>query len=466
MIRVGLISVSDGRTRVHQGLLPELMRQQRRLAERLTGFHGCQVVEAACAVSDPRQAVEQGKRLAAQDLDALIISVPVFAFPNYSALIYAMQCAPVCLIAPINGALPGLGGLQAASNMIRQSGGCCEKIWGDVEDPAVARRLTAFLKAAHAKMRLRGQVYGLVGGRSIGMGSGVAPQDLWMNKFQVDVEQVDQLEIVRRAQLAGADEVERALDWLASRVGRIAYDGDKLTPDSLRRQIRCYIATRQIVEDYRLDFIGVKCHYELSEYQVTQCLSAALFNDPYDWNGAHRPVVFSCEADSDGALTMQMMRLVSGLPVLFADFRHYDPADGLFAFCNCGAMATWYARRADAPEDNLREVTLCPVIPKYGGQGCHVQFTARQGPVTVARFSRVMDQYKLTAFRGEIVEAAPEKLKMTSEAWPHAFMRLPGDPYQLVERYDSNHVHAVYGDHLEELAAFCRMTGVAFERVE
>ena len=45
-------------------------------------------------------------------------------------------------------------------------------------------------------------------------------------------------------------------------------------------------------------------------------------NDPYDWNGPKEPTVMACEADSDAALTMQILKLLTEDPVLFMDVRH------------------------------------------------------------------------------------------------------------------------------------------------
>ena len=84
-------------------------------------------------------------------------------------------------------------------------------------------------------------------------------------------------------------------------MGRVSTEG-KAAPEHVKEQIRHYIALRSIIQEYGLDFVGIKCHYDLSEYIVTACVSAMCLNDPYDWNGPKAPFVAACEADSDGAL--------------------------------------------------------------------------------------------------------------------------------------------------------------------
>jgi L-fucose isomerase len=466
MIRVGILSVSDGRQRVHQSLEPYILEQANRIAQTLASTGEVETIAAPQVVCDPESAKSQAATLAAANPDAVIINVPVFAFPNYAMLVAHLLPLPCLAIAPINGKLPGLGGLQATVNAIRQTGKQCEKVWGNIEAPETLAKVMQFLRAGYAVSTLKGQVYGLIGGRSIGMASGAVNPDAWMKTFCVDVEHIDQLEIIRQAALVDEAQVVKALDWLTSRVASIRYDGDKLTPESLKMQIRCYIATKQLIAERKLHFVGVKCHYELSEYYVTQCLAAALCNDPYDWDGAKSPVVYSCEADSDGALTMQIMKLISGKPALFFDFRHYDEADKVFVFCNCGAMATWYAERSEAPEVNLRSVNLCPIIPKYGGQGCHVEYIAKEGEMTFGRLSRELAQYKFTLFKGTFRRFPEAKLAETCPVWPHGFVQVAMDPLGLIAAYDSNHIHGVYGDYMDELKTFCALKQIRCEVIE
>lgn len=457
MIKVTILSFSDGRQRVNDALVPYIDEQAQRIRARLEKTGEVEVSVADQIVWNSELANSQARLTLAGFPDAVILNIPVFAFPNFAMIAASLQTVPCLAIAPVNGKLPGLGGLQAATNAIRQVGMHCDKVWGNIDEPDTLARVMTFLRAAHAVTRLRGQVYGLIGGRSIGMASGAVNADAWMKLFGVDADHVDQSEILRRAQLMDETRVDAALAWLTDKMGAIRYDGDKLTSDSLRLQIKCYMATKELIAEKHFAFVGVKCHYDLSEYYVTQCLSAALCNDPYDWDGAKEPVVFSCEADSDGALTMQIMKLISNQPALFFDFRHYDKAAGVFVFCNCGSMSTWYAARSSDPAENLKKVTLHPIISKYGGQGAHVQYIAREGDVTLGRLTRVGDQYKMTLFRGHFRDFPQEKLQESCPVWPHGFVAVDIDPERLIQNYDSNHVHGIYGDHIDALVKFCEL---------
>jgi L-fucose isomerase len=243
-------------------------------------------------------------------------------------------------------------------------------------------------------------------------------------------------------------------------MGGICYDDDQLTPSILERQVRAYLATKDIVADYGWDFLGIKCHYEMSEYYAVQCLSASLLNDPYDWEGPKETNVVSCEADSDGALSMQLLKLLTSQPVALLDVRFYDQEAGLWVLSNCGAAPTWFAARSEDPAENLAKVQLVPSTPKYLAGGAHVWFQFREGPVTVARLQRFGDAYQLVVLRGNVVERPVESVSGASSIWPLAFVRLETTLERIVENLNSNHLHLVSGDAIEELRLAGEFLGV------
>jgi L-fucose isomerase len=466
MIKVGILSFSDGRLRVHYGQEKYIQDCEDIIKAVLEKTGEVEVVVADEMIHDSELAKTQAQAIASQNLDAVIFNVPVFAFPNFVLIAAKMMIVPCLAISPINGLMPGLGGLQAATNAIRQAGMKCEKVWGNIEEEKTLKKVMVFLRASHAVTTLKGQVYGLIGGRSIGIVSASVNPDIWMKLFGVDVDHVDGSEVLRLAEKVEDAKVEKALKWLTENMASIEYDNDKLTVDSLKTQIRHYYAIKELIETRKFNFVGVKCHYDMSEYYVTECIAASFFNDPYDWDGKKEPTVYACEGDSDAALTMQVMKLVSNEPVIFADFRHFDEKSNTFAFANCGAMSTWYAGRSDDPKENLKCTSLCPIIQKYGGKGCHVRYIAADGEMTYGRFTRALDKYKLTLFKGNFKKLPVEKLKETCELWPHGFTEVQSDPYKLVDAYECNHVHAIAGDYIQELKKFCELKGIVCEVIE
>ena len=63
------------------------------------------------------------------------------------------------------------------------------------------------------------------------------------------------------------------------------YDGRKLTPELLERQIRVYYAMRELIDEWHLDFCGIKGQPEMTNNWCTMDIAEAFLNDPYDWEG-------------------------------------------------------------------------------------------------------------------------------------------------------------------------------------
>jgi L-fucose isomerase len=398
------------------------------------------------------------------DVEAAVFNIPVFAFPNFSVIAARVLGLPVMLGSAKDGSLPGLGGIMASHGAMSQVGIRSFKIWGDPgQEPELLDKLSAFCRASGVIQRMTGSVYGLIGGRSIGMNTGAVSTEQWMEQFGVDVEHIDQLEIIRRANEADDEEVERAYAWLCENAGKVSTEG-KAAPEHVKEQIRHYIALRSIIETQGLDFTGVKCHYDMSEYFNTCCLSAVFLNDPYDWNGPKEPVMMACEADGDGALTMQILRLISGYPSLLFDVRSYDFENEVFVCCNCGAQPSWYAARSDDPAENMAKVFVEPVIEKYGGNGAHFPYVCREGEITMARLSRVNGKYRMFIGLGEFVDFEREKMSQTCAAWPHGYVRMDVDPAAFIDMFNANHAHVVPGDHRQALEFYCDLMNIEVDR--
>ena len=108
---------------------------------------------------------------------------------------------------------------------------------------------------------------------------------------------------------------------------------------------------------------------------------------------------------------------------------------------------------------------LQPIIPKYAGKGAHVEFIAKEGKMTFGRITHEPGKFIFTVFTGTAKEMPDEAMKATCEVWPHIFA-VPDAPYEkIIEEYDCNHIHSIAGDHVEEIRAFCRITGIEFRHI-
>jgi len=464
--KVGILTFSDGRATVHQELEPLNREYQSQVAEALRATGEVDPVEGKEIVWTTELAKKEASRLSRVGCELTIFNFAVWSFPHLAAIASRFAPGPFLLFSNINPQYPGMVGMLASAGALDQVGTFHARISGDIADAKVLRRVMAFVRGASAVHRLRGETFGLFGGRPMGMYTAVANLDQWMQLFGIDVEHIDQSEIIRRSAEAPDDEVERAFEWLSAKVGNIRYDGKQLTPEKLKLQIRSYIAVRKMIDEMGLDFVGFKAQPELTNHFVTMDVTEAFLNDPYDWNGPKEPIVAATEADMDGALTMEILKHITGKPVLFADLRHYDEELGVFDLCNSGTHPTYYAGRSMDPDVNLPKVEFYPQGFYFPAGGASVRHFAAPGEVTLARLARRSGKYWLAILPAEFIELpkekAEEKAKEVQIDWPHAYARLRVTPEVFLSEYDSNHIHGAYGNWVDDLAWAAKTLGIEY----
>jgi L-fucose isomerase len=470
MSRVGILSFSDGRSFVHQTLAEFVEKVEGRIVAACESL-GAEVVRGTEAVTSPEAAVREARRLAAQRPDLTIFNFPVWAWPHFAVHAAKATMGPLLLFSNIDPTYPGMVGMLAAGGSLDQLGRRHERLWGEVEDKAVAARLGQLVRAAHAAGSLEGTTFARIGGRSMGMYTAVGRTDEWMRRFGIDVEEIDQWEVVRRAEAVPAARAVAGREWLEKYAAAVHYDGKGLTPAILERQVRSYYAVKELLEEGGVTFCGIKGQPELTNYFATADIAEAFLNDPYDFEGPKSPVICATEDDMDGALTMQIMHKVTGTPVLFADVRHYFAEEGIWDLENSGQHATWFAARSDDPAENMAKVHLYPEEGYYfPAGGASVHHIAAPGDVTLARLSRLDARYRLQVTKGRFEMYDDDKnealMRQSNYVWPHAFTRMDAPADVFLSRFGANHIHAVPGDITAELAAVCRFLDIDLERLD
>lgn len=469
--KVGLITFGDERTHEWNNVFKHLTvpAHERAIAYfRSLPLDLCASPEVARTKADiDGQAVA----LRAEGVEALIAHVPCWTAPNLVVRGIQQVGLPTILLSNKSLGTHGTVGLLGAGGALNQIGYDHLRIREDFDGSGIADKALPFLRAASAVNRLRGSVFGLFGGRSLGIDTGTFDPMQWRALFGVDVEHVDQSEIIRRADAMAGDQPQAMVEWMEKTAKGIAYDDNRLTPAKLSYQTRCYLATKQIVEEKGIDFAAIKCMPDMTNHVVAQCLSAAFMPGPYDAFGPKEPVAFSCEADGDGALTMEILKQVSGgKPTLFADLSYLNEETSTIYLPNCGALCTWYAARSNVPEENMARIELRPANRPAGG--ANTGFRAGPGPLTLARLYRKRGQYYMAIISGDAVEPSQAEIDAFVAArgkhqLPTAFVRVNLDYDKVIAEFGANHISGVDGSYVGELMQVCKLLGitpVAFEK--
>ncbi len=466
MARIGLLTFSDGRDFVHNDLTGFLADIEQKISVTLTD-HGHEVIKGREVIWTNELATQEARYVADARPDLTIFNIPVWAFPHFTMLAAHSTPGAMLLFSTLNPRYPGMVGMLAAAGGLDQIGRTYGRAWGDIADPAVLASIERYVRAAASVHALSGSTFGRIGGRPMGMYTAVSSTEQWMEKFGVDVEEIDQWELVRRSEMVEKTRVREARAWLEKHAAGVHYDGKQLTPELLERQIASYYVMRELIDEWHLDFSGIKGQPELTTHFATMDVTEAFLNDPYDWDGPKATHVCATEADMDAALTMQLLKGLSHTPVLFADVRHYHSAQNIWDLCNSGQHATWFAARSDDPAENMRHVHLYPEGFYFKAGGASIHHLAAPGDFTFARLTRLKGRYRMHVLKGtfeQFDDELNEQLMHQSDySWPHAFARFDASYEEFLGRYGSNHIHAIPGNYVEELRVITQLLDIDYD---
>lgn len=464
--KIGMITFSDPREHEFHVLYEEKTEVRMKTAKEYLEKLPVEIYAFDIPARSAKEIDEQTNALKGKGIEVFIAHIPCWTWPNGVVRGVLNMGLPTVLLSNDDPSTHGTVGLLGAGGALNQIGYKHLRIQQDFteEHPnLIDTKLLPFVRAASAVERLKGQVFGFIGGRSLGIDTGSFDPMQWKKLFAIDSDHIDHEEIIRRAEQIDPQRIDATYQWLVDSVGEVKYD-EKLTEERLKYQVACYLATKDIIADRKLDFGAIKCMPDLTNFRAPQCISTALLNGGYDADGNFEPFPISCEADADGALSMEILKLVSGgMPTMFADVSHIGYKEKLIYLPNCGSMCTYYAGRHCEGCKNMKNIELRRANRPSGGA---VTFTVPSaGEMTMARLCRTNGKYQMFIIETEFVEPSKEIMDAFVKArgvhqLPVAFMKADFDIEKFMDVFNSNHISGVAGRYKKELLEVCRLLDI------
>lgn len=321
-------------------------------------------------------------------------------------------------------------------------------------------------KAKEIAAKLNGSIYGAVGPRSMQMWNKVSEAD-FLKYFGIAREGFDGLRLLKMAEKIPDKKAEDALNFLIEKGMDIRLGTNpvkELTKDMVLFQMKVYFAILKLKKQFGLDFIGIQDQLDWVEHYPATDLILGILNNKLRPESNEETFVAATEADDGAAITMQVLKLISGgEPVGFSDFRYWDSYKRLYWFVNSGALAPYFAYGTHDSLKGAWSERQTYMYFKQGGGTCSVVVRI-PGIVTWARFSYRNHQIYLCAGRGitdvPTKEQWHERSRRCNPEWPHWYLKLCS---RIEWSINSNHPMTVSGDHLAELKAVASELGIPFE---
>lgn len=432
------------------------------VAKRVSGEHdelkellaknGYDVLDAGSLHRSYSELTSAARELRAKGIYALVVFIGTWAHANAIAAAALEAEVPVIVWGDATPGTCGLVGSAIAMGGMDEYDIHANLVYGPMDAPETIDRAKTLLDAACAVGMLKGNVLGVGGGRCMGMLTAVCDPNEVRRKFGVEIESFEQMAVIERAEQIDEARVEHFFNWMKETFG-----GFVASRSVINKQIRLYLALKDIIAENEYSFVASKCMPEMLGTYTSFCLAHSILGDAQDDQGAKPRTVFACEGDINAALTMQLLKyLAPDSPVLFSDISEYNFAENLVLTCNCGSQPTDFAD--DKKEVIWEKEGVHEHKWRYGG-ACP-QYVSRDGRATAARLGRKNGEYQMLIVPVDVVKQPREKLKESTWERPHTFFRPLCDRDAFLQSIRSNHIHLVYGDWVEHLKEICGILGI------
>ena len=341
--------------------------------------------------------------------------------------------------------LNSLTGAFSAGNVIKQfRREPFEYIFGSPDEEAVKHKISAAVKAAELKVRLKSLKLAQVGHTPQGFGFGRAADADMLEKFGVSLTSIEARELMDKARSYADADCEEYLKDASSRM-----KGLENTPEKNRLDFaRLYKAYAEYVKDNNIGALASRCWPDFfTDYGTPVCAVLAMLND--------LGVSSSCEADAWGALSMYIGQQLSGQPCFFGDPVSLDETENTISFWHCGTAACSLARKdtgAVVGEHCNRHI------------GPTLEFGCKAAPaVTIFRIGRAADgRFRFFIASGEALDKPKQFLgtSLVVKTKENAEKIV----YNTVEDGWEPHYAVIYTDAADELEILAHMLDMEVRR--
>lgn len=290
--------------------------------------------------------------------------------------------------------LNSLTGAFSAGNLFTSQGRSYEYIFGAPGEEKVAGKIKSVIDACRVKKSLRGLTVGVVGTAPGGFYFSTALDTELLKLTGSKIENIEARDIIKRAKELDKGQYEQHISELCGTLK----DADKMPPDNLEKYGRLYAAYSQFIEEKGIKALASRCWPDFfTEYATPVCgvLSTLIDKD----------IAAACEADVYGAVSMYILKELTGAAPYFGDPVSLDEKKNTITFWHCGAGACSLARKDTGARAGVHPNRKI---------GPTMEFGLKSGRVTVIRLGRKADgTFRIFLMGGEAIDE-PQQFLGTS----------------------------------------------------
>ena len=223
------------------------------------------------------------------------------------------------------------------------------------------RRFGVTVRALTGVKNLENGRLGWIGGVSPGFHNMMVDPRLLHHRLGVHIGEHEMAELVSRAERYSP----AAVAAVGAEMRAAATEVTVSSNEAFDRVTRVYLALKDMIDEHDYDVLSVQCWSKIQElYRVVPCMA-------YSWLGSEDGVAVSCEGDVQGAISMYLLNVLSGVrqSSTLLDMAALDPKSMVMMMFHCGVTPRHFAN-----DDGIRwvdHVTLGRNTPEepYGVAG-------------------------------------------------------------------------------------------------
>jgi len=433
--KIGLITVSLPGERV------DLAKKSDELAYKNLKKRDLDILYSKKIAMDEQEIILRVKQYEQENVDCIVYLIGTWIYPP--SVVKAIQNVTVpCIIWAVpEPASFSLVGAHVIHGFLGEIGTKHKLFYGNPDEDTVVDGIAAYARAAMAYRRIRNTRFGFIGGLNLGNYTAVSDLAQINSLFGIETIHIDQLVLIDKAQNSTDQKCEELYSTIVEKYGKVH------APKSVMlRSIKLYKAFLEIVEEYHLDFTGIKCLEEVINMYGSCCLAIALANAT--------GIMTACQSDINAGIMMEVFHLLSKESVAFGDIVTVDRSNKIITMANCGTMAIDLAKTPEDVEWGYQY--------EYMGKsrGATAAFCCKPGEVTLAALGRIEGNYVMHICKGKAIAKERKALAEVRDIWPQAFIKVDIDIEKFIQNVRTGHSLVCYGDYMAELVNYCELLGI------
>lgn len=312
--------------------------------------------------------------------------------------------------------------------------------YGMPDDRDVLGHIESFAKAAAIKSMLACTRMGVLGGRAISAYPTAADPTQIKKIFGTEVEHIDQMVLLKKAENIAEEKCKALVSRIRERYGSADVD-----EETLKKCASIYYALKEIIEEYSLNMVTVKCIGEFMDSYCSCCIALSMLND--------EGYICGCQCNLNALLSGYILSALSNEPHFFGDVNMVDIKEGVARMIHCGSAPGKLA-------ESYKDIDIVEQYEYMGaGRGACTLFCLKEGDVTFGTLGRKNGEYVMNIASGKAFKKPKDELKAV-RTWVQAFIKLQCDPLEFYKNLRCNHSVFGYGSHEETLVILCEMLGI------